>query len=30
MIKAIEMVKTHPYAVGEPEADTFAILHEKG
>ena len=30
MIKAIEMVKTHPYAVGEPEADTLAILHEKG
>ena len=30
MIKAIEMVKTHLYAVGHSEADTFAILHGKG
>ena len=30
MIKATEIVKTHPHAVSEPEADMFAILHEKG
>ena len=30
MIKAIEMVKTHPHEVGQSEAGTFAILHEKG
>ena len=30
MIEAIEIVKTHPHAVSEPEADMFVILHEKG
>ena len=30
MIKAIEIVKAHEHAIDQPEADPFAILHEKG